>query len=491
MDGNSGGTAAGGPREPGRPANSVPNTSGSRDPCGTRPLTRRGLLRAGLAAGVAGAAAGAGAWRAQPAAAARWPRGLRQPGSLPFPRLPAGTDTLPQIDHIVVLMMENHSYDNRLGMLRRPGADGFRIGRDGKPTASNPYADGDIQHAFRMPTTCQLSGHPAQDWLASHTQYDDGRNDGFVISSSGPVAMGYWERPDQPFYYSLASVFPIADRYFCSVLGQTYPNRRYLLAATSIGQVDDTTPGLTDYPANGTIFDQFNAHGITWKDYYSTLPSVLLYPPLYEKNLANVVPIADFFTDAAAGTLPGYCLVEPDYDTQSEENPQNIAAGEAFAAQVINAVMTGPRWTRTLLVWTYDEHGGYYDHVPPPAAVPPDSIPPDVPAGQGSGYDGFGRYGFRVPCAVVSPWARRNYVSHRVFDHTSILRLAETKWNLPALTFRDANAADLLDLLDLRRPAFLRPPALAKPLLDTDPSALACDVSGPGTIPPPGSVTQG
>ena len=106
-------------------------------------------------------------------------------------------------------MMENHSYDNKLGMLRRPGADGFRLGRDGLPLATNPYANGDIQHAFRMPTTCQLDGAPGQDWLDSHIQFDGGRNDGFVESGSGPVAMGYWEQADQPFYYSLASAFPI------------------------------------------------------------------------------------------------------------------------------------------------------------------------------------------------------------------------------------------------------------------------------------------
>jgi phospholipase C len=112
------------------------------------------------------------------------------------------------------------------------------------------------------------------------------------------------------------------------VLGQTYPNRRYLLAATSIGQVNDTTPKLTDYPPNGTIFDQLDAHGITWKDYYTDLPTTLLYPALALKNEGTkVVPIADFFTDAAAGTLPGYSLVEPNYSTQSEENPQNIVAG--------------------------------------------------------------------------------------------------------------------------------------------------------------------
>jgi phospholipase C len=202
----------------------------------------------------------------------------------------------------------------------------------------------------------------------------------------------------------------------------------------------------------------------------------------------KIVPIAGFFTDAAAGTLPGFCLVEPEYGTADEENPQNIARGEAFAAQVITAVMAGPAWDRTLLIWTFDEHGGYYDHVPPPRAVPPDAIPPAVPAGQ-SAYDGFGRYGFRVPCAIVSPWARPRYVSHRVFDHASICKLVETKWNLPAMTYRDANAAAMLDMIDLRRPAFRTPPRLAAPLLFTDPAALACDASGPGVIPPPGSVT--
>jgi len=120
--------------------------------------------------------------------------------------------------------------------------------------------------------------------------------------------------------------------------------------------------------------------------------------------------------------------------------------------------------------------------------VPPDDIPPAVPAGQ-SAYDGFARYGFRVPCAIVSPWARPRYVSHRVFDHASICKLAETKWNLPAMTYRDANAADMIDMIDLRRPAFRTPPPLAAPLLNTDSGALACDASGPGVIPPPGSVT--
>ena len=341
---------------------------------------RRGLLKAGL---VASAVAGTGAWRMAPSG--RPDRPVRQPGSLPYPGLPAGTDTIPQIEHIVVLMQENHSYDNRLGMLMRPGADGFRLGRNGLPTAANPYPNGQIQHAFRMPTTCQLSSRPSQEWTASHNAYDDGRMDGFVRTPIDPltteivggVAMGYWQREDQPFYYSVYRQFPIADRYFCSVLGQTFPNRRYLLGATSLGQIDDTLPALTDYPPNGTIFDRLDAHGITWKDYYSSTSSLELFPPLYVKGLAagKVVKIAEFFTDAAAGTLPDYTLVEPDYGNQSEENPQNIAVGEEFAAQVINAVINGPAWDKTALLLTYDEHGGYYDHVPPPAAIPPIVVP--------------------------------------------------------------------------------------------------------------------
>jgi phospholipase C len=455
--------------------------------------SRRGLLKAGLIAGAAaGVAAGVGGWRAGADSRSAWHSAahLRTPGSLPYPNLPTGTDTIPKIKHIVVLMMENHSYDNRLGMLKRPGADGFRIGTDGKPTATNPYPNGKIQHAFRMPTTCQLSGHPAQDWLASHVQYASGRLDGFVKSGSGPVSMGYWQWADQPFYYSLAKLFPIADRYFCSVLGQTFPNRRYLMAATSLGMVNDVITELDVYPKHGTIFDRLDHAKISWKNYYSTLSSTALFLPLFLKNSGKkVVNIKHFFADAAAGKLPSFSLVDPGFEKMSEENPQNVAAGEQFAAKVINAVMSGPGWAHTLLIWTYDEHGGYYDHVRPPKAIAPDTIAPKVPKGQ-SKYEGFHRYGFRVPFAIVSPWARPNYVSHQVFDHTSICKLVEAKWNLPAMTFRDANANVMLDMLDFSKPAFATPPKLAEPLLTTHPfKAARCDKQGPGTIPPPGSVT--
>jgi hypothetical protein len=160
---------------------------------------------------------------------------------------------------------------------------------------------------------------------------------------------------------------------------------------------------------------------------------------------------------------------------------------------VIDALRSSPQWPKTLFILTYDEHGGYYDHVPPPAALAPDSIQPVVNPGE-STYDGYARYGFRVPAIVVGPYAKSNYVSSVVYDHTSILAFLERKWNLGAMTYRDANANDLTDFLDLQamqagQPTFPELPPLV-PAGDT-PTRLACSKTGPGTIPPPESVHRG
>ena len=149
--------------------------------------------------------------------------------------------------------------------------------------------------------------------------------------------------------------------------------------------------------------------------------------------------------------------------------------------------MTGPKWSSTMLIWTYDEHGGYYDHVPPPVAIPPDDIPPDL--GPGDPPVGFDHYGFRVPAGVVSPYAKRDFVSHTVYDHTSILKTVEEKWNLPALTRRDANANSLFDMMDFTsEPAFKVPPRL--PAAANPVPKEGCLVTGAGTIPPPSAVTR-
>src|SRR5438270_2559790 len=256
-------------------------------------LTRRDLLKA--------AAAGAGlvAARSVLGFGALAAGGPLPPGTRPYPTLPEGIDTLPQIEHIVVVMMENHSFDNYLGMLGR--GDGFTLDASGKPTASNPDGHGNLVHAFHMPTPCQLSSKPSQSWNASHVQLDGGRNDGFVVSDSGPVAMGYWTGADIPFYYGLAKTFPLCDHWFGSCMGQTYPNRRFLLAGTARGNIDTDNATLNDFPPpNGTIMELLNKHGITWRNYFTDLPTTALFPPVATANGDKVVNVDHFFADAAA-----------------------------------------------------------------------------------------------------------------------------------------------------------------------------------------------
>jgi phospholipase C len=416
------------------------------------------------------------------------PKVLRKPGSRPNPTLPEGTDMLPKIEHIIVVMMENHSFDGRFGMLGR--GDGFKLDANGKPLDANPMADGRLVRAFHMPSTCQLDRVPRQDWVSSHTAFDNGRNDGFV-KASGPVAMGYWDDTDIPFYYGLAREFPLCDRFFCSTLAQTYPNRRFLIAGTASGVVSTSTSNLDKFfPANGTILDRLHAHGISWRNYWTDLPAVDVILKNASTYAKNASPIDQFYKDAASGSLPAVSFVDPRFGGdathpgESEENNDDISYGENFVAKAVNAVFHSPNWKNTVLVYTYDEHGGYYDHVPPPPAVKPDNIPPgaDVKETITGAYD---RYGFRVPTVIVSPFAKRNYVSHQVHDTTSILKLIETKWNLGALTYRDANASNLLDSLDLEGPAaFAEPPTLPAP----GKTGTCTPGHAGGPIPPPDAI---
>ncbi len=459
----------------------------------TERITRRSLL--GTAAGGAAAVAfrGLPAW-ARPLPASARSAGLRRPDSRPFPHLPAGTPSIPEIEHVVVLMMENHSFDNLLGLVpsQVPGrgrVDGLTV-RGGKPLNFNLDAQGHPVYASHATSPCQLVGLPTQAWNASHQSWGNGRNDGFVLAS-GPVAMEYWDQRDLPFTYSLVRHFPIGQRYFASALAQTYPNRRFFFCGTSSGLVATNLSQTLHLPAaNGTIFDRLDQHRIPWGVYYEDAPSPLIVPGFFTARRAHRLKRFDrFYADAAAGRLPHFTFLDPNYRTTSEENPQDIQVGERFIAEVVRALMRAPTWKSTALFITYDEHGGYYDHVPPPRAIKPDSAAPlPVPGQPPLAPGGFDRYGFRVPLVVVSPWARAGYVSSIVQDHTSITAFVEHKWNLPAMTFRDANAAPMLDYFDFGRPAFARPPKLA-PAAGLQPGLAACQAAGlnppltePGTI---------
>ncbi len=454
-------------------------------------------------------------------------RGLQPIGERPRPDLAAGSDLLPQIKHIVVLMMENHSYDNYLGML--PGRGEGLPGRgEGLPGSASQSA----YPPHHLTSTVQVKGNPTQSWHATHLQYDGGANDGFprsievtVPGADASIPMGYWTEEDLPFYYGLAKTFPLADHWFSSCLGPTFPNRRFLISGTAHGLIDDLPWDIVDYPPAGTIFDALTKHGISWVNYHNVnptrmvlrrllgtrglvaarylaqigrwLPAVAsavrgnksftadLYPLGLAGFMLHTATLKRFFADADAGRLPAVSIVDPDFGAFSEENPQDISKGESFAAEVINRVMRGKGWPHTLLIWTYDEHGGYYDHVPPPEAVPPDDVPAHnyqlaFPgwvrrlfrgafgelANLDSGPADYQHYGFRVPAVIVSPYARRDYVCTKTLDHTSVLKLIEQKWNLPPLTRRDAAADTPLDALDLDAPpAFATPPELPAPTL--------------------------
>ena len=465
------------------------------------PLSRRQFLQYGGALGVAASVGPLWGWG--PSAPSASAATLRQPGSLPRPSRPPGTvdDKLP-FDHIVVVMMENHSFDNYLGALSRSGkprAQGLTFNRSDVALNTNPGPEG-VLRSYPFPSTAQGSD-VTQTWNATHGQIDGGKMDGFVTANGDTdQSMGYWGPDVLPFAYSFANTFTVGNRWFCSAPCQTYPNRRFLMAGTAYGDIvtDSSTLTLTP-PPNGTIFDRLSTYGVSWTNYFTDLPQTAIIPSIIKDHPENLSPIAQFFADCTAGTLPSVSFVDPEFGVLSdigaplvgvvgvngvgvefselggdEEPPQDLTYGENWAYQVVNAVLHSPAWPRTLLVYTFDEHGGYYDHIPPPAAIAPDDIPPDLAPTDVPG--GYTLYGPRVPAIVASPYAKASGITNVVHDHTSVLATIEAKWNLPALTYRDANAATVIDFLDLKKATFIDPPTISRPL-DFLPELLA-DLEG-------------
>ncbi len=227
-------------------------------------------------------------------------------------------------------------------------------------------------------------------------------------------------------------------------------------------------------------------------------PAALGTPRLFPADnvtaLAHSVAREQFYVDAAAGKLPQYSFIEVNGTFDSQENPQNVVNGDALISSVVQALGASPQWNKTLLIVNYDEHGGYYDHVPPPVALAPDFVAPIPPAGFLS-YDGFKRYSFRVPAVVISPFSKKNHVSHVVHDHSSVLALLQRKWNLPAMTFRDANANNMLDFIDLDalavgRMNFPSIKALNLSAPGNNTKNLACSAGTNNLLPPPESYAQ-
>ncbi|TMB36478.1 MAG: alkaline phosphatase family protein [Deltaproteobacteria bacterium] len=371
--------------------------------------------------------------------------------------------TQPQhIRHVVVLMMENRSFDHFLGWL--PGADGKQAG------LAYLDANGASHPTHELAPDFQGCGQsdPDHSYAGGRQEVDGGQMDGWLRAGQNDLyPIGYYGAPDLPFWGQATKSWLTFDRYFPSILSETFPNRIYQHAAQTDRLSNTFTP--TTLP---TIWDRLAEKGLTGRYYFSDLPFLALWGSKY---VPISHPIPEFYADAAAGRLPEVSFVDGEFaqeaiGTGNDDHPhQDVRNGEAFLNSVYEAVVRSPEWHETVLFINFDEWGGFFDHVPPPRApIPPASL---------AAGDTDGSMGVRVPAMLVAPWAAKEPVSHRQFEHTSVLRMIEANWKLPPLTMRDARAADPSDELD-----FSRPLAGAAPRFDvpSGPFGIPCPSEGPG-----------
>src|ERR1035437_335930 len=374
------------------------------------------------------------------------------------------------IKHVVVLMLENRSFDSMLGMLYQSndgfdGLTGTELNTWHKPdgstldinvwtgptlTAQNAcIPDPDPDELF-PDIHMQIHGLTAYNTPNEGAPTMGGFVDNYMQQPStnpapDPYAVMHYFRPDQvPVISRLARAFGVSDRWFASAPCQTWPNRFFAHTGTANGYVNNSP---THFPYTmETVFNRLAGVGQTWKIYFHDIPQTTTLTKLwFNENFQDFDTV--FAADAANGTLPTYSFIEPRYFTSTllnkipndEHPPHNVAYGEELIASVYNAVRSGPGWKQTLLIITYDEHGGCYDHVVPPAATPPGGQTPD-------GFD-FRYFGVRVPAVIVSPYVRAGSKIRPTgltpFDHTSIITTLRKLCNFAPLTARDAAAPDL------------------------------------------------
>jgi len=465
-------------------------------------------------------------------------------GLVPLPPTPPPpTPTFQNsINHIVVMMQENRSFDSYFGAMRDYWAkNNFKVQAwDGLPQFNTPAGappavpgcnpaqpfNPPLQtndcmpdptnpvKSFHFVTKCVEN--PSPSWNESHTDWNltnpvspHATNDGFVRTAGhdarnivppfndtdGVRAMGYYDGNDLNYYYFMASSFATSDRWFAPVMSRTDPNRMFLLAGTSQGHVYPLNKSVPPAPPLNakTIFELLQQAGVSWKIYVhpdstGCTSAQCLFQLSYIRNFAygqtilsqfpqNLVSTSQFITDAKSGSLPQVALIEPASAVGLDEHPSDtdpkpgqpaccsVQVGASYASSLINALMNGPNWKDSAFIFTFDEGGGFYDHVAPQPAVSPDGIKPvDLQSGDictttiGPNCD-FVFTGFRVPMFVASPFAKKNFVSHKVADYTAILKLIETRFNLPSLTKRDAAQIDMsTEFFDFANPAWTTPP---------------------------------
>lgn len=364
------------------------------------------------------------------------------------------------IKHVVLLALENHSFDQMLGGLNEwfPELDGV------SPQNHNIDSDGAVYS--QTPTNerqMPLDPHHEVQWVAEQLADDNGgfvRNFSKMYPQSRPedrqFVMSYYRAGYLPALHSLARQFTVCDRWFSSLPGPTWPNRFMLLTGTAMGRVNMPDDGIhkTDLPGwfqqrQNTIFDRLTEKGINWKCYFHDVPqSWVLDHQREPHNAARYFYVDEFFDDARgrATDFPQFCFIEPDFmgiEGNDDHPPHDVMKAEKLIADVYNAIRANEDlWNSTLLVILFDEHGGFYDHVVPPMAVPPDEHQDEYL---------FNQLGLRVPALLVSPWVERR-IETTQFDHTSLLRYITDKWQLePLPSRRMAEAKSIAVAIGARR----------------------------------------
>jgi phospholipase C len=335
-------------------------------------------------------------------------------------------ETFTGIDTVVVLCMENRSFDHYLGSLQL--SEGWDIdGLDG--TESNPRAGGGEAQVYRLDDF--TPDDPPHSWDECHNQWNGGANDGFVSEHAGASehqVMGYHERDQLDTVYGLADDAAVCDRYFSSVMGPTWPNRYFLHCASSKG-IKSNLPALNI----ASIWDRLGSAGVSNTNYFHDVA----WATGALGKLSGLSLIEKFFQDAAAGSLPSFCLIDPDFvgaGANDDHPAHDVRLGQALIGSIYAALTQSPQWDRCLFVLTYDEHGGFYDHVPPPTTFDPRSD--------------FQQLGFRVPAMVAGPTVKRGCPVSTVYDHVSIAATTTRLFGLDPINERVTQTSDFRDCIN-------------------------------------------